>query len=628
MPKNKVSDNIGASSITRRLAGRIAKGLYGGSPDDAKRPLGAFAMGGVFAGGVGRVFSEIVEESALYRFFTRFADSMLKRRLRVYGVFLLTFGLYTAVINLVLALLAGENRSLFQLFCGVCLAVSSFPLLSSGATLSHALRHSDLGKFLISVSGIRTESLNKRGTDGRCGGAFMMGAIAGLLSYFVSPVSITLAVVKIIFIWIVFISPEAALPAILFVYPFVSVKTMILIFIVGMASFALKLLRGKRFVNITSTDAAVLLLAVITVVASAALGSGAFFGGLRFAAALCGYFFSTLLLKRRRWIYTSVCAFLTSTIAVASCVIFQTASGAFGIGGDILSLVSAEGSVLRMGISAFAPCFAISLTLAVGMLCDPLENVRRRTALAAAASSVLVLLICGRGDVLSAALLGAVTVILVRSRRNIYAVISLVLLCLTAAIWIPRLTDRIFGVGTSIADMLIACGLPLGGKVGNEPMLADTLISAVFPFGEILLAVVVITVMAMAITFSVKCYSAQDRSLSFGEISDGDHEIDADGRRRVLISLRIGAVVSAVGAVSYMLISGGAAVWNGGTEGFIMWTILGLTPSFVSSAAEEISLGSYSVTEKNDSIAASMELMRSTVGESAERTARNGKKKV
>lgn len=419
------------------------------------------------------------------------------------------------------------------------------------------------------------------------------------------------------------------MPALLFVYPFVSAKTVVLISVAGVLSFILKLLRGKRFVNTTSADTAVLLLAVITVVASAAMGADTFFGGLRFAAAVCGYFLSTLLLKRRWWIYTAASAFLTSILAVASCVILQTALGVLGIGGDILSLVSAEGSALRMGISAFAPCFAIALPLAVGMLCDPLENVRRRTAAAAAVSSVAVLLICGRGDVLSAALLGAVVMILVRSRRNIYAVISLALLCLTAALWLPQLADTVFGAVRSIADMLIACGLPLGsdGAV-KDPLLADTLISAVFPFGEILIAGVVIAVLVPAVSFSVKCHSVPDRSLSFGGISDGDHELDAAGRRRVLISLRIGAVSFAVGAASYMLIAGGAPVWNGGAAGFIMWIVLGLTPAFVSSAAEEISLGSCGMIEKNDSIAASMELIRSPAGEAEERTVRHGKKKI
>jgi hypothetical protein len=159
-------------------------------------------------------------------------------------------------------------------------------------------------------------------------------------------------------------------------------------------------------------------------------------------------------------------------------------------------------------------------------------------------------------------------------------------------------------------------------------LLSDTLIDAVFPFGEILIAGVVIAVLVQAVSFSLRCCAVPNRSLSFGEIAGGEHDLSDGDRSRVLTSLRMGAVCSAVGAASFMIIAGGAPVWDGGMSGFIMWAVLGLSPAFVSSAADEISLGSSGMIERNDAVAASAELVRSTLGGAAERTVANGKKKI
>jgi len=294
---------------------------------EGKRESRLFSRPGSSA--VRRFITRTVEESMLLHLLRNFIRYLMRCRVRVYGTFFLTFGIYSAA-SWLLGLLGEEKTApTMTLVVSAVLIGISLPLLSCNESLSRALAQSRLAPPILSFLGIRGEALRVEGSAGRSNVAFALGMMVGLCSFFVSPVWLAAGMLGIFLAYRVFVTPEMGIAALFFGMPFL--PTMVLVGLVMYVAFcfAVKWILGKRQIRLEAVDAAALAFAF-------SLGCGGLFsfssGSLKPTMVqicfLLAYFLTVFLLRTGEWLKKCVWAALASSFIVALYGIFQYFSGA------------------------------------------------------------------------------------------------------------------------------------------------------------------------------------------------------------------------------------------------------------------------------------------------------------
>ena len=136
---------------------------------------------------------------------------MLACQIKVYGLFLFSFALYTTIIYVAkLFLFKNAEVDIGVIVTLTLTVIASVAMISSRHTLAGALIGSGAASFfLFRVVGLRRGTFEKAGeAEGRYNVAFIAGLIFGIASYFVSPVMILVGLGGIIAAYLVLISPE------------------------------------------------------------------------------------------------------------------------------------------------------------------------------------------------------------------------------------------------------------------------------------------------------------------------------------------------------------------------------------------------------------------------------------
>ena len=136
---------------------------------------------------VKRALARSFEESLIIGSITAALNRLRLCALKVYGNFLLSFGLYTLLVFLVkrYAVTAG-TPSIIHLTTGTTLVLISLPLLFSHRSLADAIMSGTLLRYLLfSIAGLRPELVEHKGSIG--GGkkniAFIFGMALGALTF-------------------------------------------------------------------------------------------------------------------------------------------------------------------------------------------------------------------------------------------------------------------------------------------------------------------------------------------------------------------------------------------------------------------------------------------------------------
>ena len=119
--------------------------------DSGRRPVSGTMS---FKRAVARAF----DTSSTMKVCSAFCRGLLRLRLRVIGVALLTFGVYSAVVAVISGAVSGE-LSFSNVYFGVGAALLSVPLLLSGGNVSSALLGSGTGKVIRRFLCLRSESV-------------------------------------------------------------------------------------------------------------------------------------------------------------------------------------------------------------------------------------------------------------------------------------------------------------------------------------------------------------------------------------------------------------------------------------------------------------------------------------
>lgn len=216
-------------------------------------------------------FSRAFDRSCTRKTVLGITDKMRHATPRFYGVALITFSLYVAIMYLIRRYGMFYSASDSYLYVSVAGMLISVPLLfEKEKTLGTVLLESKFFSWLLfRFFDSRYENFRDRHDSyNRVSAAFIIGMIFGCFSFFVSPVLIVLAIAFLLYVYLTLISPEAGLLVCFLGLPFMSFfdhPTVTLLLLEGCVffSFIIKLIRKKRVFSFGVLETAVFLFLLV-----------------------------------------------------------------------------------------------------------------------------------------------------------------------------------------------------------------------------------------------------------------------------------------------------------------------------------------------------------------------------
>ena len=272
-------------------------------------------------------FERVLETSFFLNKLKAFGLYLLRLPLKTYGKFLLSFGVYSAIIyatQMFIFETAVENASLIT---AVACMILALPLLSSNKSLGRSILSGYFVNILfVDVLGFKSESLEIDSPTSRRGHSvsILLGMIAGLLTIVVSPIYLPIGILGFLFLAMVFVSPEVGIVISIFMIPFCSLfghPSLALTSLVGISAFSyiVKLLRGKRIFKVKIIDLSILAFMVMILMGGIITVGGAesFRSALLSCVLIFGFFCVANLMRTEKWLDRCVNALVFSSVSVA-----------------------------------------------------------------------------------------------------------------------------------------------------------------------------------------------------------------------------------------------------------------------------------------------------------------------
>ncbi len=263
-----------------------------------------------------------MESSIFVRCTSRFMESLLGYKLKIYGLFLATFGAYTAIATIMDGLIAGSAASLlenFNIYVALVLLFASIPMILSKRTLANGILASVIGRALLSITGYAAADLkSKEGNEGHSSVAFVLGILLGIATYVISPIYIILAAFALLWAYFVLIRPEIGVLTLFFAMPILPTMVLAGIVIYTTLCWAIKLFRGKRILRLEPVDVlALAFLATVFFGGVVSLSSASLKPALLMVCLGFGYLLTVQLMTERAWMTRCACAAVLSATLVS-----------------------------------------------------------------------------------------------------------------------------------------------------------------------------------------------------------------------------------------------------------------------------------------------------------------------
>lgn len=245
-------------------------GLFSGAEnDDRKMREGKVGTLLSKAGLKGRVFkpvksffAESVEDSYGVSLYRRMVAALLETPMNSYGAFFITLGLLMSVTYFFKVLAVGvETPESYELVTAIVTVFMSLFMFLSRKSLATVLSDSFFFKRAFSsVIDLSAYTAPDRNVRVRTGGMpFILGILIGAITYFTGALNALLIFAIGILATAVLYSPELGVLLLVFAFPFMDSFLLELLTLFSVASYILKVLRGKRNFKLGAADLFVLL---------------------------------------------------------------------------------------------------------------------------------------------------------------------------------------------------------------------------------------------------------------------------------------------------------------------------------------------------------------------------------
>lgn len=290
------------------------------------------------------------EKSVIIQKLSASASYLLGCSVRFYGIFLLTFGIYTVLIHFIKQFAAlNISSDPIALLIGVLSVIIAVPMIGSRQAVSAQLRKGLIPHaVLLDVFGIPEERLDipRAAKGGKYNIAVIGGMLMGILTFLIPPHYILLTIVATIAVGIVLSYPEIGVLVTLAGMPLLTPmqdSVQVLDFVLGLTAVAYlgKLIRGKRIIRFSLIDTLVLLFGIVLLFGGMASvgGNMSMRESLYTLSLLLMYFMVVNLIRTPALLHRAVIAVVGSATVTALLGVFQYIGG--------------EGSVDRLDLNMF-----------------------------------------------------------------------------------------------------------------------------------------------------------------------------------------------------------------------------------------------------------------------------------
>ncbi|MBQ2727444.1 MAG: O-antigen ligase family protein, partial [Clostridia bacterium] len=273
-----------------------------------------------------------LDSSVILNFVPYMMRFFLGCRLRVYGAFLASFGLYTAVVTAVSSIIAGQLSELLDhsyVLISVVMIFASLPLILSGKTLAEGILSSAFGRLILNLTGYEEHDLkNTVGSGGHMNTAFLVGIICGALTYRFSPLVILIGLAGMVWAYLVLIRPEIGVLTLFAGIPWVPTMVLAAVVIYTALCWFIKLFRGKRIYRPEPVDIMAAAFAVMLAFGGfISLSGESLKPALLMVCLLCGYFLAVGLLTSREWLIRCSVTAVVSGVLQSICAVVMLYTG-------------------------------------------------------------------------------------------------------------------------------------------------------------------------------------------------------------------------------------------------------------------------------------------------------------
>lgn len=529
-------------------------------------------------------------------------------RLRVIGTFLLTFGVYAAVVAVLVSIFREKWIVSGNLYSGLIFAVLSVPLLASRGNISTALLYSHLGSTLCDFLGIRRESLHDSAFSGRVNAAFVLGVLAGTLTLWFSPVAIAAWFLAAVGIGIIFALPENGIMALAVLLLFAGYKSQLWTLAITLVSYFLKLLRGKRSLCFYRRDIFAALV-LLTVVGGGILNqSGVLFSQIGvYALFICTYFLATLILYDFRKINRIITALYIGGGVLAAMYLAGEALQRYLVGSVVrdagfLSQFVSDLPVFREGLASIL--FMALIPLAVSGCLRSNLSVSRHTSIFCVITMTAALVFCSTGPEVLCAYVSVMLLLVLYRKRVGFFMIDIMLAIFVSLIHLTGSFGNLiytYFVGQASALMrgfqeIFTAAIKLDISQffvgsGLTPVLFDSVTAQEAPvgfyvayiqafglIGLLIFIVFVIVLIGTGLQFLKKTFEEErvmDEFLRFGVV-------------RSPADMRLGGGAPLCSVAALLLCGVALPVWQNGAAVGLFWMMCGISVAYVKSASQEI----------------------------------------
>lgn len=219
------------------------------------------------ASGVRRAVARSMENSAILGAFRSLISSLPWLTVRTYGVFLLSFGLYAAIVFAIKAVATTIAADIDDLVTGVLAAVVSMPLLASGKPLATAVCSSRAASYIaFDMLGFeRQDASVERRARQRLDMAFLFGMISGLFTFYFPAGAVIGFIVTAVVMMTVMSRPETGVILIFALFPFLSDAAIGALILATSFSYLVKLMCGRRTLRLGAAETLTLVFFILLV---------------------------------------------------------------------------------------------------------------------------------------------------------------------------------------------------------------------------------------------------------------------------------------------------------------------------------------------------------------------------